>query len=329
MKKLSVILPIYNGEKFIDKCLGSILTQKNVNLDDVEVLLINDGSKDASVILLKKYTKQYPNLFRFIDQKNKGAASTRNKGIALAGGEFTTLLDQDDWIDNDYFQTLLNAIDDNSTDVVQAGYKLVDSNQLTVQEVFPIKTHFGKLLAIPAWAKIYKTKFLQENSILFFENNIGEDSLFTLRVWLLARSYKSIDYAGYNNYFDNKTNVTNSLHKGLSEKVNIIMLLDEMLKVRSKDKNQQLLLEYNIIRTAMYYLLSYGKYATTIRFEAVYAELFDWLQTEIPGFKKNKYIWKKPSGEHRSASLGIKIIMVVHSLRAVKLFSKIYCRNSS
>jgi len=327
MKKLSVILPVYNGEAFITKCIDSLLAQENIDLNTIEILVINDGSTDSSLDMLTNYAKQYSNIFTIIDQENKGAAATRNKAIAAATGEYVTLIDQDDWVDTDYVQTLLSAVEDGVTDVAQVGYKLVNTDKRVIKEVMPINTHFGQLLAIPAWAKIYETNFLKKNAIFFFENNIGEDSLFTLRVWLLSKAYKTVMYAGYNNYFDNQTNVTNSLHKGLSVKVNIIKLLDEMITIRSTEKNQQGLLDYNIIRTAMYYLLSYGKYAKPERFIEVYNELFQWLKSNIPNFKRNKYIWAKPAGEHAIASIGVKLIMSINSLNAVRLFAKVYCRN--
>ncbi len=326
MKKLSIIIPIYNGEHYVKKCVDSVISQQGVDLNEVEILLINDGSRDGSLTVAQYYEKRFPNIVRVIDRANKGAAYTRNQGIRRAVGKYIILLDQDDWIDEDYCAVLLQAIEKEDCEVVQSGFKLVDKNSETIKSVKPVSTDFGRLLAIPAWAKIYRADFLKNHDISFFENNIGEDSLFTLKVALHARKYQTIDYCGYNNYFDNTDNVTNTLHKGLSEKVDIIKLMDAMNCVRASTVDQRRLLDYNMIRTCMYYLLSYGKYATSQRFVEVNETLFNWMQANIKNFKMNHYVWNRPKGEHLSASLGIKLMIMVNSLNVASLFAKIYCK---
>ncbi len=328
-KKISIIIPIYNGEKYIERCVESVLNQKNFYRDNLDVLLLNDGSKDESLVIANKYQTRYPSVVRVVNQVNIGAAKTRNKGIALAAGLYLMLIDQDDYIDPDYCQTFYDAISSIKSDVVQGGFKLVNRTGMVVKEQLPVETDFGKFLAIPAWGKIYRTDFLRDNDITFFDNNIGEDSVFTTKVILKSGSYHTIAYAGYCNSFDNDTNVTNTLHKGLSKSVNIIGLLEELLKITGTDKKQAEILDYNIIRTASYYLLSYGRYATIQRFYETYEDLFAWFGKHMPQLYRNKYIWLRPKGEHVSAHLGIAILMVVYKLRLTRVFAIIYCKRGS
>ena len=327
-KQISIIVPVYNGQDFIRRCIDSLLSQKQIELLDIEILLINDGSKDQSLAIIEEYKKLYPKIFTIVNQKNKGAAYTRNKGIRLASGEYVSLVDQDDYVDDDYVYTLLKSIANHEYDVVQSGFKLTNTHGNTNKTVMPINTEFGGFLAIPAWAKIYRTQFLLKNDITFFDNNIGEDSVFTTNVILSAgkKRYGTINYAGYNNYFENASNVTNTLHKGLSESVNIIALLDELNSIKSDATYSEKLLHYNIIRTTIYYLLSYGRSATSQRFLEVYDDLFSWLRKNVSGFSSNRYVIIKPKGESLSASMGIKMMILLHRLRIIPVFAKIYCK---
>lgn len=328
MKQLSVIIPVYNGEEYVETCVTSILRQKNIDRSDIEIIIINDGSTDSSFDVVKKYELEYPGLIRLIDQRNQGAAISRNEGIKLAKGKYVTLIDQDDWIDEDYLNTLLMAIQKGNYDVLQSGFKLVDNNNI-IGKVVPVKTRFGQLLAIPAWAKIYRTDFLRVNSIYFFDNNIGEDNVFTLKVYLYAETYGSIDYCGYNNYYSNSESVTNTLHKGLSPKVRFMRLLDELEIVGSSFDQDRQILEYNILRTCGYYLLSYGKYASRERFSQVAGEIALWLEDHHISPARNMYVWKKPKGEQRKAALGVKIVALITLFRCSGLFSRIYCKRTS
>jgi hypothetical protein len=161
---------------------------------------------------------------------------------------------------------------------------------------------------------------------LFFDNNIGEDSIFTLKVIQYAKKYEVIEYAGYNNFYENDTNVTNTLHKGLSDKVNILALLEELQSIQGT-KEQRDLIEYNIVRTCAYYLLSYGKYATPERFKAVFEQLFSWIELHVKNVTKNPHVRHMPAGERMSAYVGIRLLLFLRKTHLTSAFATIYCRN--
>lgn len=329
-KKVSVIIPVYNamtsGGGYIQRCIESVLNQQNLDKEDVEIIVINDGSKDNSYEVLRQIAKKNKGRITLIDQANSGAANTRNRAIDMAKGEYLTFLDQDDWIDGDYLTTLITSIVSRKTDVVQSGFKLVSQDGVVKNTVMPVDKAFGKFLSIPAWAKMYRTKFLMENNIKFFSNNIGEDSVFTIDI-IKKATYATINYAGYNNSFDNSTNVTNSLHKGLSKEVNIIGLMEELKnKTLAPGSENNDLYEYNIIRTASYYLLSYGSYAAPRRFIETNKLLNNWMNENLPHYSTNRYVWISPAGERISASFGVKIITILNKIRLVPLFARIYCK---
>ena len=101
MKVLTIIVPVYNTEKYIKRCLDS-LDNKETN-PKVEVLIVSDGSKDNSIKIAKEYEKKEPNTFKVIEKENGGHGSTINKGLELATGKYFRVLDSDDWVDNKNF----------------------------------------------------------------------------------------------------------------------------------------------------------------------------------------------------------------------------------
>lgn len=324
-KKISIIIPIYNGEKWISRCIDSVLDQKKINLKNVEILLLNDGSNDGSQDILQSYKESYPEIFTVIKQKNIGVANTRNKGVQIAKGEFIVLLDQDDWIDDDFLYNLYSAIKDSKWDVVYGGYKLVDTRGRIHKKVYPKDTIFGRYLLVPAWGKIHRTAFLRNKKIKFFDSKFGEDNVFTAEEIKNSSKIKMLQYCGYNNWFDNQDNVTNSKHKGLRKEDDIQNFLIKLFSVR-KDYPELVLYDYYILRTCVYYLVFSGKNASHKRFIQVYGEIFHLIEGEIPQIYKNKYIWLPPKGEILKAHIAIVAFVIMHKMKLVNFFARVYCR---
>ena len=103
--KLSIIVPVYNAEHFLDKCIKSVQSQ---TLQDFELILINDGSKDNSLEICKKHSQEDSRIIVF-NQENSGQSKARNVGLENANGEYVAFLDSDDWVDSDYYEKLVVA----------------------------------------------------------------------------------------------------------------------------------------------------------------------------------------------------------------------------
>ena len=104
-KILSVVIPTYNMEKYLEKCLNSFIY--NEGADELEVLIVNDGSKDNSVNIAKEFEKKYPNIFKVIDKENGGHGSTINAGLKVASGKYFKVVDADDWVETDELKKLI------------------------------------------------------------------------------------------------------------------------------------------------------------------------------------------------------------------------------
>ncbi|MDD4561400.1 MAG: glycosyltransferase family A protein, partial [Candidatus Dojkabacteria bacterium] len=122
---VTIIIPVYNAEKTLKKCLDSILHQTYTKY---EVILINDGSKDKSLQIVQEYKEKHPDIFQIYDQENVGPAVTRNSGMQCAKGEYLFFIDCDDYIDEKYIETFVKEIEEKEVDMVIGGYRRVRSD---------------------------------------------------------------------------------------------------------------------------------------------------------------------------------------------------------
>lgn len=186
--KVSVIVPVYNVEKYLSVCLDSLINQ---TLKDIEIICINDGSKDNSLMILEEYA-QRDNRLKVISQANQGLSCTRNTGLSLARGEFVAFCDSDDWVDGDFYEKLYNAAVLNKCDIAACGcirhYRKTQVAKLSYKESQVYTEISNKLdaLDIPdfnyVWNKIYKRIPLLNSNILFPNGRYYEDIYWSIRV---------------------------------------------------------------------------------------------------------------------------------------------------
>ncbi len=122
MIKLSVIIPCYNVEEYLSKCIDSVIDNK---LDDIEIVLVNDGSKDNTLKIIKEYKKKYKDIIKVVDQKNQGLSMARNAGIEVSSGEYITFLDSDDYVDIKMYSSMLDKAKEGNFDIVVCGVKML------------------------------------------------------------------------------------------------------------------------------------------------------------------------------------------------------------
>ena len=318
---ISVIIPVYNGEKYLKRSIESVLEQ---SVKDIEVLLLDDGSTDDSLNMIQEYEKKHPDIIKVFSHSNMGVANTRNKGVTLASGKYVMFLDQDDFFDPEYMQTFLDAAEQNDADVVIGGYRRPDKDGRIKITVRPTNEEYIKYKNLQAWAKIHRTEFLRENNIVLFANSIGEDIPFTLRENALAKKSVVIDYIGYN-WFINEKSVTHTIQTGLERNIKGIRnLLEEIHLTKVEDP----LFEYIVIKTVIYLLLACGRVDTSVVFIKYYKELFIWLASNYPEYLKNEYILSGPKGQERNISIQVSFFLTLHRMHLVGLFAKVFCRGS-
>ena len=151
MENVTVIIPVYNSEKYIGKCIESVINQTYKN---VKILLINDGSTDKSKEILGKYRSEYENI-EVINQNNKGVAVTRNEAIMKVNTKYLMFIDNDDFIDSNYIETYINSAEENNYDIVMGGYRRVNCKGKIMFKEKLKDTPWSKYIILAPWAKIY------------------------------------------------------------------------------------------------------------------------------------------------------------------------------
>ncbi|MCX0389374.1 glycosyltransferase, partial [Clostridium perfringens] len=200
---ISIIVPVYNSEKYIDRCIESLLNQ---TLKNIEIIIINDGSTDKSEEIIKYYSKSDKRVV-LINKKNGGVSSARNLGIEKANGKYISFVDSDDWCNLDMFEILYNNAEKYNSDLTNIGYFLDNKNGVCkLKECFD-KNVFSKdkdeiaeiLNELPmgySVLKLYRRDLLK--NIRFNENiNFGEDAIFVLDYIKQIKSISVINKCSY------------------------------------------------------------------------------------------------------------------------------------
>ena len=196
---LTIVIPVYNAEKFLEKCLESILKQRT---DNFKILLINDGSKDSSPSICENHAKKY-NFIKVIHQENKGVSSARNLGLSNVDTDFLFFMDADDMLTDNAVEIIQKTIDSNpKISLFTFEYFTIDNDDQFLFETPSITegnysrkdfitTYYPVVKTLPyaPWRHVFNTNFLKENNLQFDSNIIaGEDAYFYIQTSKLAKN---------------------------------------------------------------------------------------------------------------------------------------------
>lgn len=264
MCKISIVVPFYNTEKYLGRCLDSLINQ---TYENIEIICVNDGSEDNSLRVAEEYGKQDKRI-KIISQENKGVSAARNQGIDISSGEYIMFVDSDDTLELNACEELIKKFQDNSeTDIIAFSSNILEKNKkyeflsYTSQKpyskynnisfrVFGNEEKFLWNMFIGA-PIIYKTKIITENKIKYPENfSIAEDYIFIIKIFKLNPTIMFLDKALYN--YD--LNRENSLSKVGSLKYVYSYKNDHIEKFLVKLFSNGILEEENNFKKAVYNL---------------------------------------------------------------------------
>lgn len=242
---VSVIVPVYNGEKYLRECIDSICNQ---SYTDLEIIIINDGSNDNTSKIAKQIESK-DNRVIYVEHENKGVSYSRNKGLDLATGEYIVFVDCDDTIEKGYIELLFNQISKNNLDIVSCGYtdisiygtiKLNDfyiGNSMLNKDEF-INNIF-KGVGGTLWGKIFKTEIINKNKIRL-NNNIFmcEDMLFVLKYAMKCNSFGAIEQSLYNYNRKNENSISSKINfEYFDNLIKVMKSIEVILNENKYDKN--------------------------------------------------------------------------------------------
>lgn len=247
---ISIIIPVYNVEKYIEKCLDSL-----ADLDiENEIILINDGSTDKSLEKIEKYRESNPEKkILLFTQKNQGQAAARNKGIKNAKGRYISFIDSDDFVDIEKYNRFIKITIENNLDLSIANFNYYygenDSRnhiQFTRENLDSKKIDtginwllfFNECYTVEPWNKLYRRKFLMENGHFFKKGRVHEDVIFTTEVFLKAQKVKYFDICFYNYFQGNVSSTMKTIkEKNYDDMILNIKEIGEYKKKYSQNRN--------------------------------------------------------------------------------------------
>lgn len=257
-RKISIIVPVYNAEEYLNQCLNTLVNQTYKN---IEIICINDGSVDDSLDILFSYASKDSRVI-VINKENTGVSDSRNVGIKNASGKYIMFVDSDDWIELNTCETAIESIELLNADIVMWSYISEGTNNSMHKEIFPYDICFdekdvGQKLhrrfvglvdeelshpeladsLCPVWGKLYRRKLIIENEMSFVDlNSIGtyEDGLFNLEVFRYAKKVVYLNKCFYHYRRQERNSVTSGYHEKLFEQwQNLFQFIEEYI-----DKNE-------------------------------------------------------------------------------------------
>ena len=276
MIKVSVIIPVFNTEKYISKCLSSLVNQ---TLDDIEIICVNDGSTDNSLEIIEKIANNDARI-KIINQEHKKQGAARNAGLRIAEGEYIGFVDSDDWIDLNYYEMLYNTAKKYDADIALATNvrigngktkKRLEITEEKTAETLQEKIDIGNQVKNPCPTnKIYRHSMLKENNIIWQEGVYCEDKLFTIQAIYYANKIVTVPDVNYY-YFRNPNSTVHTksekhtLDKNNAKKAVLNFLREQNAQIRDKEfwaitdqkkfLSLPLLTKKESLKTAKYYLL--------------------------------------------------------------------------
>ncbi len=241
---ISIIIPVYNVEKYIEKCIYSVINN-DLEINDYEIIVIDDQSPDNSLSIVQNIEKKHSNI-KVISQQNKGLGGARNTGILNATGDYLLFLDSDDWYLPSTLKNLINVAVQNRLDVLEFGAQGINEKNEIIYQVATTSNgqvmngidYYQKIRYMDSSCnKLYKRNFLVNNALFFLEKIYIEDYEFNTRAFCLAQRVMAIDTI-IGQFFQSMDSITRNIdeskkNKMLQDIVFVIKSVNKMYKIGS------------------------------------------------------------------------------------------------
>lgn len=293
---VSIIVPVYNTEKYLRKCLDSLADQ---TLKSIEIIIIDDGSKDSSPLIIKEYTDKYPEKFRSLTQENSGQAVARNVALKMCQGEYVGFLDSDDYVRADMFEKMYKTAISEKADYVACGFSEVTYDEegkeielkhyLCSRPAYSCKDMFFGAYASP-WLHLYKKDVLEKSGADFPQGVVYEDTAFYLNLIPYVTKLAVIEEPLV--YHVKHSSSTMTTFKAVKVK-QIFTVLDYSLDFYRKNKWYEIYrkeLEYFCVRVLLCSSMQrICKVADRKERKVLIRETLDYIKRNFSTFRKNRY----------------------------------------
>ena len=315
MPKVSVIVPIYNVEKYLKRCIESLVNQ---TLQDIQIILVNDGSTDNSGNIAKEYEIKYPEKIMYLEKENGGLSDARNYGMPYATGEYIAFLDSDDYIELSAYEEMYNKAIEESSDYVECDFLWEYPNKTKVDKRYEYnnKKEMLTFVRVVAWNKLIKRKIIERYNITFPKGLRYEDVEFTYKLIPHLEKCSYVDKP-FVHYVQRDGSIANVQNERTAE---IFRVLDNVIYYYEKNNFYEKYgeeIEYTYTRIL---LCSSLKRVCKIKNKTKRKELIDktWeiLNNKYPDWKENEIL--------RNVRIGKNMYMKTVNKTTYKIYAKIF-----
>ena len=295
MVKVSVIVPVYNVEQYLEKCLDSLVNQ---TLKDIEIIVVNDGTPDNSQKIIDKYAKKYKNIKAYI-KENGGLSSARNFGIKKANGEYIAFVDSDDYVTKDMYQKMYQKAISGNFDMVVCDLNYVYDNKV-VPAYSNIKTDTTNIkktminIYPAAWNKIFKKKLF--NNGVEFKNAVWfEDVEFLYRLLPYVKTI-GVVHEHFNQYVQREGSITTTVNRKIYHYIDNWNGIIEFYKKNKLYDEYKLELEYCYVRYIYATFIKQASLYDYIDYQEAVTEAIKNVKKTFPKYRSNKYFYQSFKG---------------------------------
>ena len=289
MPKVSVIVPVYNVEKYIEKCLNTLVNQ---TLEDIEIIIVNDGSKDKSEDIIKDFMKKYPKKIVYLTKENGGLSDARNFGIPYAKGEYVAFLDSDDYVELYTYKEMYEIAKKENSDMVECDFiwEYPDKGRVDIGDLYDGKHEMAERVRVVAWNKLIRRTILEETKIEFPKGYRYEDLEFTYKLIPYLNKVSFLKKPCIH-YIQRNNSISNTQNERTKEIFDILDHVIDYYKENGIYEEYNTELEYTYARIL---LCSSLLRMCKIGDKKIRKELINrtWknLNTKFPNWKKNKIL---------------------------------------
>lgn len=314
---VSIIIPVYNCEKYVRKCIESICNQSYSRL---EIIVIDDGSNDSSADIINEYCN-IDNRIIFIRQKNQGVCVARNNALEIASGKYITFIDGDDWVEYDYIEKMYYVAEQNDSDLVISGFIMEDANGNNRRIIKPgdYKRFDDEMWAYrlsAACGRLYKKSFWNENGIKYtLQKGVrAEDVPICLLTNYIAKNIRTISYSGYH-YIQHKGSAT-SQFIGLKTHG---FPYDAMNELKEKielvnNHNSKEFLDVGLLKFFAQFYILFGMGAERVKKNEMRIFFSNYLNDMSPEFAKSWKIVKKKAKNELHVRIAITLFIMQNKI---------------
>ena len=294
--KLSIIAAVYNLEKYLPRCLDSLVNQ---TLQEIEIICVDDGSTDSAPQIIDDYAKKYPEKIKAYHKSNGGEFTTRNYGLERAKGEYVTFVDTDDWVEKNWAEKLYNTAKENNADLAVCGFERIDID--TGKVVSKNMTNFGNtikqinnkddfvIFINPApWNKIYKLEKVKDLRFLNFRG--FNDMIFLTSSFTKVKKIAFIPDVLYHYYLRYDSQIHSVNEKDVENFKKYLIELKELYIKENKYEEMKYILDLMVfihLGTSVMYRASYDK---NIKIKEMIKETIKYLDKNFSTWRKSPYL---------------------------------------